>query len=58
MATKRQVVSQLAQEDLGLLANAAEKGLKEFDARIQKRLKRAIKILRTVQPSATAARAT
>lgn len=56
MATKRQIVSQLAQEDLGLLASAAEKSMDQFDAATQKRLKRAVKILRSVKPSAAVAK--
>lgn len=52
MATKREVIAQLGQEDLGLLAKAAEQGMKGFAPQLRKRVKRAVKILRTVSPSA------
>lgn len=54
MATKRQIVSQLTPEDLEALADAAEKGSKGLEPKVQKRAKRAVKILRTLTPSAAA----
>lgn len=50
MATKRQIVAQLTTDDLKLLAEAAEKGdtIKTLNSRDQKRVRRAVKLIRTI----------
>jgi F0F1-type ATP synthase epsilon subunit len=49
MATKREVVAKLSHDELKLLAESAEEGAKTFPPREQKRIKRAVKLLKTVK---------
>lgn len=49
MSTKREVVAQLSTEDLKLLANAAEIAIKQGMVVQERKVRRAIKLLRTVR---------
>lgn len=51
MATKREVVAQLSTDDIRLVAEAAEAGAKKtnFNAADLKKIKRSVKLLRTVR---------
>ena len=47
--TKREMIAQLRADDIKLVAAAAQVGAEEYTATEQKRIKRAVKILRSVK---------
>lgn len=57
MATKRQAIAQLSAEDLKLVADALEAHVGKSKGKEFARIRRAAKILRSVQPSAATKKA-